>query len=237
MSMETSIPSNPNNELSHRMSRNSQRQSTIARKSRESREAADISNELQLQIDASTVTKTLKAQLKVAKGTSGKRKKKSDETPVILSASPSGRVKTARRREEPSITVRATQSDNPSSATGSPATATQSAEPSIPELYSAQLAPNYFLNEFDFGSLMCSLEGADTSSSAHGLASAELSAFDPAFDPTLFDLSAEWNALMPFSAPPEDPLQDFMNLYHWGCQTPRISRTRVVNSMVHYLRA
>ncbi|KAJ6554046.1 hypothetical protein DFH09DRAFT_1318699 [Mycena vulgaris] len=99
---------------------------------------ADISNELQLQINASTaLTKTLKAQLKVAKGTSSKRKKKSDET----------------------------------------------------------------------------LEGAETSSSAHGLASAELSAFDPAFDPTLFGMSAEWNILMPFSALPEDPVQDFMNLY------------------------
>ncbi|KAJ6483018.1 hypothetical protein DFH09DRAFT_950106, partial [Mycena vulgaris] len=100
MSMETGILSNPNNELSHRMSRNSQRQSTIARKSRESREAADISDELQLQINASTaLTKTLKAQLKVAKGTSSKRKKKSDEMSVILSASSSGHVKTARGRE------------------------------------------------------------------------------------------------------------------------------------------
>ncbi|KAJ6453855.1 hypothetical protein DFH09DRAFT_871440, partial [Mycena vulgaris] len=71
MSIETGILSNPNNELAHRMSRNAQRQSTIAHKSRESREAADISNELQLQISASiALTKTLKAQLKVAKGTS-----------------------------------------------------------------------------------------------------------------------------------------------------------------------
>ncbi|KAJ6563092.1 hypothetical protein DFH09DRAFT_1364226 [Mycena vulgaris] len=211
MSMETGILSNPNNELSHRMSRNSQRQSTIARKSRESREAADISDELQLQINASTaLTKTLKAQLKVAKGTSSKRKKKSDEMSVILSASSSGRVKTARGREEPPIPVRATQSDNPSSATGAP---TQSGEPSIPVLYSAQPAPNYFLNDFHFDTVMCSLEGADTSSSAHGLASAEPSAFAPAFDPTLFGMSAEWNTLMPFSAPPEDPVQDFMNLY------------------------
>ncbi|KAJ6542456.1 hypothetical protein DFH09DRAFT_1282546 [Mycena vulgaris] len=159
---------------------------------------------------STALTKTLKAQIKVAKETSSKRKKKSDETSVILSASSSGRVKTARGQEEPPIPVRATQSDNPSSATGA---ATHSAEPSIPELYSAQPAPNYFLNDFDFDTVMCSLEGGDTSSSAHGLASAELSAFAPAFDPTLFGMSAEWNPLMPFSAPPEDPVQDFMNLY------------------------
>ena len=60
---------------------------------------------------------------------------------------------------------------------------------------------------------MRSLEGADISSSVHGLASTELSTFDPAFDLTLFSPSVDWNTRMPFSAPPEDPLQDFMDFY------------------------
>ncbi|KAJ6620851.1 hypothetical protein B0H10DRAFT_1689824, partial [Mycena sp. CBHHK59/15] len=75
MSLETGILSNPNNEISHRMARNFQRQTTAARKARESREAADISKELQLQIDAEAekwrvsneLTKSLKEQLNAAK--------------------------------------------------------------------------------------------------------------------------------------------------------------------------
>ncbi|KAJ6553661.1 hypothetical protein B0H10DRAFT_2375645, partial [Mycena sp. CBHHK59/15] len=105
MSLETGILSNPNNEISHRMARNSQRQTTAARKARESREAADISKELQLQIDAEAekrrvsneLTKSLKEQLNAAKDKSGKRGK-ADGKYVILSASSSGRVKTARAR-------------------------------------------------------------------------------------------------------------------------------------------
>lgn len=83
-SLETGILSNPNNKLSHRMSRTSTRQSTVARKARESRKAADISKELQLQIDAEVekrrisneLTKSLKEQLNAAKGKSGKREKR-----------------------------------------------------------------------------------------------------------------------------------------------------------------
>ncbi|KAJ6531494.1 hypothetical protein DFH09DRAFT_1409252 [Mycena vulgaris] len=52
MSLETGILSNPNNELSHLLARSSQRQSAVARKAHKSREAADISKQLQLQIDA-----------------------------------------------------------------------------------------------------------------------------------------------------------------------------------------
>jgi uncharacterized protein YggU (UPF0235/DUF167 family) len=57
------------------MARNSQRQSTAARKVRETPDAADSSKQLQLQIDAevekrrasSQLTKYLRAQLKAAK--------------------------------------------------------------------------------------------------------------------------------------------------------------------------
>ncbi|KAJ7906219.1 hypothetical protein B0H13DRAFT_1716365 [Mycena leptocephala] len=106
MSLETDILSNPNNEFSHRLARNSQRQSTVARKAHESREAADVSKQLQLQLAADAekrrasnlVTKSLKERLKNAKGTSGGRAKTAS-----LSASSSGRVKTARGRAGTSI--------------------------------------------------------------------------------------------------------------------------------------
>ncbi|KAJ7455398.1 hypothetical protein FB451DRAFT_1515958, partial [Mycena latifolia] len=68
MSVRTGILSNPNNEVVHRMARNVQRQSTLARKARESHEAADLSHELQKQLDeelekrreSSALTKSLK---------------------------------------------------------------------------------------------------------------------------------------------------------------------------------
>ncbi|KAJ7848348.1 hypothetical protein B0H14DRAFT_3867235 [Mycena olivaceomarginata] len=77
MSIQTGIMANLNNEVVHRMARNSQRNSTRARKQRESREAADVSHQLQLQIDAeaekhgesSALTKALKERLKAVKGT------------------------------------------------------------------------------------------------------------------------------------------------------------------------
>ncbi|KAJ6556693.1 hypothetical protein B0H10DRAFT_2241174 [Mycena sp. CBHHK59/15] len=107
MSLETGILSNPNNEISHRLARNSQRQSAVARKSHESREVADLTKQLQLQIDAeaekrrasNSATKALKEQIKAAKGATGGRGKAGN-----LSASSSGRVKTRRTRAGPSTT-------------------------------------------------------------------------------------------------------------------------------------
>ncbi|KAJ7300410.1 hypothetical protein DFH08DRAFT_1000753 [Mycena albidolilacea] len=98
MSLRTGILSNTNNEMSQRMARNSQRQSTAARKVRETRDAADTSKQLQLQIDAeiekrrasSQLMKDLRAQLKATKSGRGKS--------ANLSASSSGRVKTTRER-------------------------------------------------------------------------------------------------------------------------------------------
>ncbi|KAJ6608201.1 hypothetical protein B0H10DRAFT_1750827, partial [Mycena sp. CBHHK59/15] len=83
MSLETGILSNPNNEIFHRLARNSQRQSAVARKSHESREVADLTKQLQLQIDAeaekrrasNSATKALKEQIKAAKGATGGRGK------------------------------------------------------------------------------------------------------------------------------------------------------------------
>ncbi|KAJ7232622.1 hypothetical protein B0H12DRAFT_189986 [Mycena haematopus] len=105
MTLQTGVLTNSNNEMSHRMARSSRRQSTKARKSRESHEAADLSRDIQFQIDmeaekrraSNALTKNLKEQLKAAKGTSGKQGK-SKATASILSASSSGRVRTARNR-------------------------------------------------------------------------------------------------------------------------------------------
>ncbi|KAJ6576249.1 hypothetical protein B0H10DRAFT_2236540 [Mycena sp. CBHHK59/15] len=121
MSLRTGILSNPNNELSHRMARNSQRQSAAACKAHESREAADTSAELRRQLEAEAekrrastlLTKSLKAQLKAAKDTSGKQGK-SSKTPAILTASSSGHVKGRRARAEPQILVDSIQSDSTS---------------------------------------------------------------------------------------------------------------------------
>ncbi|KAJ7720096.1 hypothetical protein DFH07DRAFT_1009047 [Mycena maculata] len=84
MSFETGILSN-NNRLSHRIARNSQRQSAVAHKAHESREAVNIPKQLQLQIDAEAKIE----QLKAAKGTSCGCGKTGS-----LSASSSGGVRT-----------------------------------------------------------------------------------------------------------------------------------------------
>ncbi|KAJ7787985.1 hypothetical protein B0H14DRAFT_3578224 [Mycena olivaceomarginata] len=77
------------------MARNSQRQSTAARKVRETRDAADTSKQLQLQIDAevekhrasSQLTKDLRAQLKAAKrAQTTVLPTQSDHVPTIPSA-------------------------------------------------------------------------------------------------------------------------------------------------------
>ncbi|KAJ6618598.1 hypothetical protein B0H10DRAFT_1947447 [Mycena sp. CBHHK59/15] len=78
MSLKTGILSNSNNELSHWMARNSQRQSAVARRATESRDAANVSKDLQRRIDeeaekrrlSNETTKFLKAQLKDAKASS-----------------------------------------------------------------------------------------------------------------------------------------------------------------------
>ncbi|KAF8120934.1 hypothetical protein K438DRAFT_2005604 [Mycena galopus ATCC 62051] len=95
MSLSTGVLANPNNEMSNRIARSSQRRSAAARKASESREAEDLSKEIRLQIDASTArTKELRAQLKASKSSSTRN------AAVVLSASSSGRVRSARRRTE-----------------------------------------------------------------------------------------------------------------------------------------
>ncbi|KAJ7741807.1 hypothetical protein DFH07DRAFT_684473, partial [Mycena maculata] len=102
-SLRTGALINPNNYYVDRMGRSVQCHSSNSRRKRELREAADATHQLQLQIDveakkrreSTVLTKSLREQLKAAKGTSGKRGK-SDKAGPLLSASSSGRVTTAR---------------------------------------------------------------------------------------------------------------------------------------------
>ncbi|KAJ7434269.1 hypothetical protein B0H11DRAFT_2118810 [Mycena galericulata] len=100
MSRRTGVMANSNNELVHRVGRSVGRHTTTARKRREGREVANATHQLQLQIEAEAekrresnrLTKTLKEQLKTAKGTSSTRG--NSATSAVLSASSSGRVRT-----------------------------------------------------------------------------------------------------------------------------------------------
>ncbi|KAJ7094972.1 hypothetical protein C8R44DRAFT_989559 [Mycena epipterygia] len=98
-SMQTGIFTNPHNEVANRMGRSVQRQSAIAKKTRESRaqgEAEKLITEemaelLQARRESSARTKELKVQLKLVKGKSGRGKSSASST--TISASSSGRVK------------------------------------------------------------------------------------------------------------------------------------------------
>ncbi|KAF7368491.1 hypothetical protein MVEN_00172300 [Mycena venus] len=118
MSLKTGILPNHNSELSHRMVRSTQHHPSAINKANESREAADISAEFRLQIEAEAekprasnlATKSLKAQRKAAKDASGKRAKSGE----VLSANLSGCVKTPRTRAAAQTPVNAMQSDDTS---------------------------------------------------------------------------------------------------------------------------
>lgn len=77
LSLRTGIMSNPNNEQAHRVARNSGRQSTRARNTRESYELSDATKELEAKIadelekrrESSALTKDLKEKLASLKGT------------------------------------------------------------------------------------------------------------------------------------------------------------------------
>ncbi|KAJ6595251.1 hypothetical protein DFH09DRAFT_1413358 [Mycena vulgaris] len=237
MSLETGILSNPNNEISHRMARSSQRQSNAARKARESHQAANISKELQLQINAEAekrrvsneLTKSLKEQLNAAKGKSiALTENSAAPMPVHgaqsdnASLSAGGKVIfsvslawSAKQNSGASIPARETQLDIIPSATIAPAIA-QSSEPPMAEFQPAAPSDSTFdlLHgmDFNFNWLAHDLAGANNESShlARDPATAEFLAYDPAVDPNLF---AEFNTLIPSIAPPADPLQNFMDLY------------------------
>ncbi|KAJ6536654.1 hypothetical protein B0H10DRAFT_1971906 [Mycena sp. CBHHK59/15] len=212
MSLKTGILSNSNNELSHRMARNSQRQSAVARRATESRDAANVSKDLQCRIDeeaekrrlSNETTKFLKAQLKDAKSTS-KRGRAAEKT-VILSASSSGRVSSA-----------PVQSDYVPSAPV--ATSTSGEELSVDEASSHRYSSpeptmNTWNGNLDFDSLIYDLPAINTDGNWYFLQDPSLGSFlstyNPASDPTLFMHS---NTSTTSHAYPEDPTQNFTDIY------------------------
>ncbi|KAK6996359.1 hypothetical protein R3P38DRAFT_2800060 [Favolaschia claudopus] len=156
MSLRTGILVHTNNEMSQRMSRNTQRQSATAQKAQDSYAAADLAHQLQLQIEAEAekqrlskeTSKALKAQLKESKAKSGKARK------ADLTASSSGRVKAGRgRRASPSLPVQSLDiEDSPAAPTSS----TAASELPAMELSNAQalaVLPFHGVDDilFDFG--------------------------------------------------------------------------------------
>ncbi|KAJ6538737.1 hypothetical protein B0H10DRAFT_2448672 [Mycena sp. CBHHK59/15] len=223
MSLKTGILSNSNNELSHRMARNSQRQSAVARRATESRDAANVSKDLQRRIDeeaekrrlSNETTKFLKAQLKDAKGTS-KRGRAAEKT-VILSASSSGRVSSAPARREVPTPAAPVQSDYVPSAPV--ATSTSGEELSVDEASSHRYSSpeptmNTWNGNLDFDSLIYDLPAINTDGNWYFLQDPSLGSFlstyNPASDPTLFMHS---NTSTTSHAYPEDPTQNFTDIY------------------------
>ncbi|KAJ7912812.1 hypothetical protein B0H13DRAFT_1874401 [Mycena leptocephala] len=131
MSLKTGILSNTNNELSHRMARNNQRQSAAARRAREAHE-------------------------KAAKAPSGNRGK-SRATAVVLSASSSGCVRTTRPRTNAPAQPAQSESNNSLTPTVVKTTTTQVEEPPMAaNSVQPPVDPAFF--DFDFDSLLASLE-------------------------------------------------------------------------------
>ncbi|KAJ7484769.1 hypothetical protein B0H11DRAFT_2279492 [Mycena galericulata] len=116
----TGVLTNPHNEVTHRMARNSQRQSKIAQKARESQEQTTERQELEAQLaeeaearrQSSARTKDINARLKVVKDAS--KKGSSSRAGSTPTASSSGRVKTipAPSRKGSSKSTRAAVENN-----------------------------------------------------------------------------------------------------------------------------
>ncbi|KAJ7041457.1 hypothetical protein C8F04DRAFT_1031492 [Mycena alexandri] len=98
ISLQSGILVNSQNESYHRRSRNTTRQTTTARKSRESHEVADERAEVEREIQALQAEKQDTAaklkELRTRKSALGKKSKGSKARSIVVSASSSGRVKT-----------------------------------------------------------------------------------------------------------------------------------------------
>ncbi|KAJ7312471.1 hypothetical protein DFH08DRAFT_973544 [Mycena albidolilacea] len=214
MSLQTGILSNTNNDLSQRMARNSQRQSTAARKVRETRDAADTSKQLQLQIDAevekhrasSQLTKDLRAQLKAAKSGRGKV--------ANLSASSSGHVKTTRGRSGAQTTVLPTQSDHFDNIPTASEPSVTEFDVNIPPAPSTAdfIDPAFdstfaFMSHFEFNNLLSDVEHLNAVFAADNIL--------PTFDPGYLDCggSVGFGTSVPDSGSMFDNPADFMDLY------------------------
>ncbi|KAJ6609732.1 hypothetical protein B0H10DRAFT_2193725 [Mycena sp. CBHHK59/15] len=120
MSMRTGILTNAHNEVAHRMARNWQHQSNTAQRARESRQQIEerrlleeqLPEELEARRQSSARTKDINAQLKVVKSSS--KKGRTSSSSAILSASSSGRVKTATGKSARKTSSGSGQGANPS---------------------------------------------------------------------------------------------------------------------------
>ncbi|KAJ7670029.1 hypothetical protein DFH06DRAFT_1321054 [Mycena polygramma] len=241
MSLETGILPNHNNELSHRMARNGQRQSAAARRARESSEASDISKDLQLKIAASiAATKSLKEQLKATKPSKqGKSKAKAP----ILSASSSGRVKTARTRTDTPIQTGQSESDNSSTTAMPPAIPTHQEAPPPPADCGQTLVDHTFgFEDNDFDSFLASLGGAETDLAffAQDTSMGQLSSYDPALDPTIFGFAGDdFNALIPTNAglPFAAPFDESAMIYGYSGAFPDTTTPSLAASTGSFARA
>ncbi|KAJ6580328.1 hypothetical protein B0H10DRAFT_2443268 [Mycena sp. CBHHK59/15] len=219
-SMRTGILSNPHNEVLHRMARNSQRQSTSARKARESRELTDASKQLQDELDeelekrrqSNARTKDLKEKLKAVKETSSGRSKKgkSSDTSAIISASSSGRVKTTAVRSNPLACRLATQSNNVPAAGTPLADTMQPEEFAMSGFESAQLATQSMLDfwsipNFDLAGLMVpSSSGVSTDVGRTPTPDFQNFDFTPIELDTFLGLNSGVDALIPTATPPQN---------------------------------
>ncbi|KAJ7845548.1 hypothetical protein B0H14DRAFT_3139049 [Mycena olivaceomarginata] len=222
MSLRTGIVANPNNEVSHRVARNTGRQSTRARNARESEELSDATHDLKQQIaeelekrrESNTLTKELKNKLRSLKGTGQTNQQK------LLSASSSGRVKSAPvRNTSAGRKVEKVQQTNnfPSSSTknAQPPDPTQSnlSPRSIPE----PLAPRSDLGQmFDFTSNTDFGVGVGVSTETLALPQQDGGEFQNDFTRfdwgDLFGCGLSADTLIPSTTSP-DPLQEFLDLF------------------------
>ncbi|KAJ7818916.1 hypothetical protein B0H14DRAFT_3738463 [Mycena olivaceomarginata] len=224
MSLRTGIVANPNNEVSHRVARNTGRQSTRARNARESEELSDATHDLKQQIaeelekrrESNTLTKELKNKLRSLKGTGQTNQQK------LLSASSSGRVKSAPvRNTSAGRKVEKVQQTNnfPSSSTktvdAQPPDPTQSnlSPRSIPE----PLAPRSDLGQmFDFTSNTDFGVGVGVSTETLALPQQDGGEFQNDFTrfdwDDLFGCGLSADTLIPSTTSP-DPLQEFLDLF------------------------
>ncbi|KAJ7689326.1 hypothetical protein B0H17DRAFT_640822 [Mycena rosella] len=211
MSIRTGIMANPNNEIVHRLARNGQRLSASARKTRESRQATELSKDLQIRLDTETekrrestaLTKALKEQLKASKQAS-----KSGSS-TILSASSSGRVKMAPARSAVPAPVCSMQSENATLYPGAVHRA-ELLSGFTPPRQAAEFA-SYDL--FTFGALtgVPAPEIANTPT----IAPTDFSGIDfSTFDiDAFFGLDPNFNTLIPSGPPAEYLQQDYMHSF------------------------
>ncbi|KAJ7652760.1 hypothetical protein DFH06DRAFT_1475142 [Mycena polygramma] len=229
MSLQTGILPNQNNELSHRMARNGQRQSAAARRARD--EASDVSKDLQLKIAASiAATKSLKQQLKATKPS---KRGKSKANAPILSASSSGRVKTARTRTDAQATQTGqSESDSPSTTTMLAATPMQQEAPPPPaDLVQPSFDSTLEFDDADFDSFLASVGGAATDLSffAQDTSMGPFPSYDPTLDPSIFGFAggASSDALIPSnsSMPSAGPFDESAIMYGYSGALPDTTTT------------